>query len=399
MTAFYLSAAVLALLVVGWLLRPLLRPVSSAAVSSQQLNVAIYREQLEALERERQSGALSAHESDAARDELQLRMLDDTLNTGDSQVRVPSHRARSISAAVVALVLVLGSAGVYRWIGNPAAIDPVSAENAERDKVLKMVETLAQRLQANPDNPRGWAMLARSYKVIGRLDEAMQAYAKTGNLLETDPDLMADYADLLAVRAGDNLAGRPMELVNKALALNPQHPMALMLAAAQAYRENRFTQAITYWQTLQGVLDPQSPDAQQLQEYIADARQKAGLPAQAATTPATPSAVAAGAGPMATAAPLGAAPAGMAAPDGAPNAAQILQMVERLAQRLKTQPNDPAGWARLARSYKVLGRFDDARAAYAQAMAQDPKNAELKADYADLLASHPGAAAAKPPVP
>jgi cytochrome c-type biogenesis protein CcmH len=369
MTVFYALASALTLLVLVWLLRPLLRQPKPSDVSSQQLNVAIYREQLDALEADLARGAISAQEREAARDELQLRMLDDAQDA--PVTAIASRKGAKATAAAVALLVLFGAGGLYRWLGNPAAIDPVSAENAQRDKVLQMVDDLAQRLKANPDNPRGWAMLARSYKVMGRLDDAMQAYSKAGTLLETEPDLMADYADLLAVRAGDKLEGAPIALVQKALAINPKHPMSLMLMAAQSYREGKFAQAIAYWETLLTIVDPQSPDAEQVQAYIAEAREKGGLPAGKTKTP------------------VAKAPEAKAAA-GQPDNAQILQMVERLATRLKTNPDDLEGWARLARSYKVLGRLEDAEKAYDKAAPLVNKTPDMLTDLADLLASRAG---------
>lgn len=358
MTVFYTLASVLTLIVLVWLLRPLLRRQPPSEVSSQQLNVAIYREQLDALEADLGRGAISAQEHEASRDELQLRMLDDVQDA--STPAVLSQRGSRATALVVAVLVLVGAGGMYRWLGNPAAIDPVSAQQAQQQQVIKMVETLAQRLQANPDNPRGWAMLARSYKVMGRLDDAMQAYGKTGTLLETDPDLMADYADLLAVRAGDRLEGEPLALVRKALAIDPKHPMSLMLMAAQSYREGKYPQAIGYWETLLSTVDPQSPDAEQVMAYIADAREKSGLPASKSPTPK---------------------------PAGQPDNAQIVQMVERLATRLKTTPDDLEGWARLARSYKVLGRLEESEKAYERAAVLVNKTPDMLTDFADLLAT------------
>ncbi len=349
MTVFYALASALTLLVLVWLLRPLLRQQKPSEVSGQQLNVAIYREQLDALDADLARGTIAAQEHETARDELQLRMLDDAQDV--PATAAVSRKGSKITAVAVSLLVVLGAGGMYRWLGTPAAIDPVSAEKAQRDQVLQMVNDLAGRLKANPDNPRGWAMLARSYKVMGRLDDAMQAYGKTGNLLATEPDLMADYADLLAVRAGDKLEGAPIELVRKALVINPKHPMSLMLAAAQSYRDGKFAQAIAYWETLLTIVDPQSQDAEQVQAYIADARDKGGLPVGKTKTP------------------VAKAPEAQAAPAGQPDKAQILQMVERLAARLKSNPDDLAGWTMLARSYRVLGRVEDAEMAESKARA------------------------------
>ena len=113
----------------------------------------------------------------------------------------------------------------------------------------------------------------------GRLAEAEQAYVKAGKLVEGDPDLLAQYADLLAMRANNNLEGRPLVLVNKALALNPKHPMALMLAGSAAFQRADYAQAVARWETALTVLEPGSPDAVQVTAEIANARAKGGLAA------------------------------------------------------------------------------------------------------------------------
>ena len=370
MMVFLILAGLLTLAVASWLMWSMSRAQRQASgVSSQALNVAIYREQLQTLELELARGDISAAEADSARDELQLRMLDDTQDDEQPQapataVAAPRWISPKASAIAVALLLLCGSAGMYAWLGAPEAINPPPSDTAERDRVYAMVEQLAEKLKANPENPQGWAMLARSYKVMGRLDDAVLAYEHVGNLLDTQPDLMADYADLLAMRAGNALDGRPIELVRKALKINPKHPMSLVLAAAHDYQQGRYKEAIAHWETLLTVVGPQSPDAEQLQNYIADARAKAGLPA------AKPAA----------------APSASAQPDGA----QILQMVERLAARLKDNPSDLEGWARLARSYKVLGRLEDAELAYSKAGALVDKTPDMLTDFADVLAQRAG---------
>jgi cytochrome c-type biogenesis protein CcmH len=278
MTALFIAiAALLTLLVVAWVVRPLLRPAPQAGVSSQRLNAAIYRDQLAALERDLARGAISPADHEATRDELQLRLLDDTEELPTAPPARASFWSARRTAAVVALVLPLGAAGMYWWLGTPQALDPASAAKAETDKVMQMVDGLAAKLKANPDNPKGWAMLARSYKVLGRLSEAEQAFTKIGPLLESDPDLLADYADLLAARAGGSLEGPPMVLVNKALGLDPLHPMSLMLAGTAAYRQGNFAGAAMHWEKMLTALPPGSPDAEQLQTYIAEARAKAGM--------------------------------------------------------------------------------------------------------------------------
>lgn len=347
MSVFLAIAVLMTLLVVAWVVRPLLRPAPQTGVSSQRLNAAIYRDQLQTLERDLARGIISPADYEATQDELQLRLLDDTEAPAAPS---PSHGAPFWSArrtaAVIALLLPLGAAGLYGWLGAPAAIDPMATQKANSEKVLQMVESLAAKLKASPDNPMGWAMLGRSYKVLGRLPEAEQAFLKAGSLVHTDPDLLVDYADLLAALADNNIEGRPLALVNQALALNPQHPMGLMMSGVAAYRRGDFAVAVAQWEKLLVLLEPGSPDAQQVEADIADARAKAGLPASTSADKLPPVDAA-------------------AAADMTPE--KINQMVERLATRLKANPDDRVGWARLARAYRVQGRLAEAEIADARA--------------------------------
>lgn len=384
MIGFIVATAILTLLVVAWMTRALLRPTVHTGVSSQRLNAAIYRDQLQALEHDLALGKISPSDYESTQDELKLRLLDDTAETTS---RSPSQRSGYLTAQrtamVVALLLPLGAAGMYWWLGNPSAIDPVATRSANNEKVIQMVDTLAARLQANPNNPKGWAMLARSYKVMGRLEEAEQAFAKAGDAVNTDPDLLVEYADLLATRA-DSVEGKPLELINKALLLDPQHPTGLMMSGIAAYRRSDFPTAVKQWEKLLAVLEPGSPDAQQIETDIAEARAKMGTPT---SNKSAPQGTKNGTGAGADASKL---PPVNPATAGSMTQEKINQMVERLAERLKANPEDLTGWARLARAYKVQGRLAEAEQAYIKAGKLIDSDANLLTQYADLLATRAG---------
>ena len=275
---FLALAAALTLLVIAWLVRPLLRPAPPAGVSGRRLNAAIYRDQLAALDQDLASGAIHPADHAAARDELQLRLLDDT-----AQPDAPPSAASTASwsprrtAVVIALALPLLSAGAYRWLGNPAALDPVAAQKDASEQAVQMVESLAAKLKANPNNPKGWAMLARSYKVLGRLDEAEQAYEKATDAIQDHPDLLVDFSELLALRAYNRMEGRPTALVRQALAIDPEHPSALMMSGVAAYQLRDFDGAVKEWEKLLAVVEPGSDDAKLTQENLDDARAQSAL--------------------------------------------------------------------------------------------------------------------------
>lgn len=382
MTVFISIVALLTLLVVAWVVRPLLWPAAPTGVSSQGLNTAIYRDQLVALERDLARGVISQTDYEATKDEVQLRLLDDT---AEPTVVAPSTHKYfwngSRSAVVIAVLFSLGAAGLYGLLGTPAAIDPIATQKVNDDQVAKMVNALAARLKTNPNDPKGWAMLARSYKVMGRFEEAEQAFVKAGDMVNNDPNLLVDYADLLAVRANNNIEGRPLEMVNKALSLDPQHPMGLMMSGVAAYRRSDFKVAVAQWEKLLLLLEPGSSDAQQVENDITDARTKAGMPSSTKSAALPPSNT------IETGAQAGKLPPVDPAAASAMTPEKIKQMVDRLAERMKSNPDDLAGWTRLAQAYKVQGRLAEAEQAYAKAGKLVDSDPDLLTQYADLLAT------------
>ncbi|ARN20426.1 c-type cytochrome biogenesis protein CcmI [Piscinibacter gummiphilus] len=283
MTAFLSLAAVLTLLVVVRLLWPLWRGTRRDTLTVAQLNSKVYRDQLQELERDLARGQLTEATYGEARDELQRRLLQDVTPGADKPAAAaPAGRW---TAVLLAVLVPLGAAGLYTRVGNAAAID-AATRPAAPENVLAAVANLAEALRKNPDNPQGWLLLARSYRKMERFPESVAAYEHAKALVDQDPDLLVEQADTIAAATGDNIEGRPMELVHKALALDPKHPMSLMLMGMSAYRKGDFAGAIGQWQVLMTVLPPDSPEAQQVQANIDQARQEGGLPAQASAAPA-----------------------------------------------------------------------------------------------------------------
>ena len=140
------------------------------------------------------------------------------------------------------------------------------------EMINQMVDKLATRLKEKPDDPAGWAQLARAYKVQGRNAEAEQAYSRTGKLLDTDPELITQYVDLMVGRTKGDFKGEPTRLINKALTVNPKHPIALMMAGQAAYQAGDYSKAIGHWETVLKVLPPGSPDIEPVKNEIADAK-------------------------------------------------------------------------------------------------------------------------------
>src|SRR4029453_10548062 len=186
-----------------------------------------------------------------------------------------SERTRWIAAmALVACVPVV--AGVlYFSLGNPAAMNaqPASAQAdpAGDPQIVAMVDQLAKKLQANPDDVEGWALLGRSYRVLGRFDASAMAYNEASKRLPPNASLYVDWAEAIAQAQGRTLVGQPTELLERAIKLEPDHVKALALLGAAAMERNDRPAAIAFWTKLRGLLPPDSPQARQIEAALAQA--------------------------------------------------------------------------------------------------------------------------------
>lgn len=272
MTQFAIFATLLILVVAAFILPPLwlgLREPKATA-DRKAANLAIFRDQLTELEREKSEGTLAEADFDQARRELQRRLLEEIEPGADAATGATYGPSRKTALALVFLLPILALLG-YATLGNPRALDPAqtTAQPAMTpEQIDDMVGKLAARLQANPDDLKGWLMLARSYKIQGRYDDAVNAYAKAEKLIDADPDLLASYAETIAMAKGKGLQGKPMQLIEKALKLDPQHGHSLFLAGAAAMEAGNNKQGIAYWEALLPQVEPGSEIDQMLRGGI-----------------------------------------------------------------------------------------------------------------------------------
>ena len=181
---------------------------------------------------------------------------------------------------VIALLVPLLAAGTYLLIGKPQALSPLATMPPGQmtpEKIQSMVTSLAERLKSNPGDAQGWVMLARSYKSLGRNAEAAEAYGKGESAMEGDPDLLTDYADLLAMLAGGSLDGKPLALINKALHADPDHVLALWLAGTAAFNRRDYPDAVIFWERAVRVLPEGSEDGRMLSESVAEAKRRSNV--------------------------------------------------------------------------------------------------------------------------
>jgi cytochrome c-type biogenesis protein CcmH len=281
MTGFAIGAAVLVVIALLFLLWPFRRHPASADVSRQQLNAAIYRDQFAELDRDRAQNILSQADYEQARAELQRRLLEDSQAGSEAKAATP-ETSRALPIAL-GLVLPLGAVLLYLVLGNPAALNPASAKSPHggqqftQQDIEQMVAGFAAKLENEPENYKGWAMLARSYKAMGRFPDAARAYERTGPMLETSAELLVDYADTLAATSGFDK--KVMATIERALKLDPEQPQALWLRGTAAFEAKQYAKAVADWEYLLTLFPTDSEEAGAIRANIAEAKQLGGLKA------------------------------------------------------------------------------------------------------------------------
>lgn len=373
----WLALAVLTAAVLIAVLRPLLRPAQPPppAVSA---DLAVYRDQLAEIDAERARGLLADAEAAAARTEIARRLLATAPPTQRATVSsVPSRRGPQThargAAMVLALATPLAAAALYLALGAPhMPSQPLSARKSapvENATVLELVARVEARLQAHPEDGRGWDVIAPVYFSQGRYLDAAQAFSRATSLLGASPKRLAGFAES-TVRAHDGVITEPARLAYEKLAqLDPAAPGPRFWLALAKEQGGQHQEAAAAYEALlnDGGVDATARSV--IDERLTALRSK--LAAGGASKPAPERG------------PTGddIAAAGAMTPEA--RAQFIEQMVAGLAQRLKGDGRDLAGWQRLIRAYVVLGRSTDAANALADARANftsEPKSlAELDA--------------------
>jgi len=295
MLIFASIAGLLVVITLAAILWPLLRGRPAAATPDPQSNaIAVYRDQKQALDAECADGVISADERDAAVAELSRRLSEEL--AVPAAVAGERGERRAWVVALALLVLVPAAALVlYARLGNPGATSAVAANDnrnaheMSEGQITAMVDKLAERMKAHPDETEGWVLLARSYAALGRFPEAADAYAHADALIPDNADLLADYADALAMAQGKQLSGKPVELARRALAIDPQQKKALALVATAALEAGDIDGSLSSWRRLQALFPEGSDDARQISAIVAEIESerhdRKGLAAATGKTP------------------------------------------------------------------------------------------------------------------
>ena len=305
------------------------RPVSTSA-SQSKLNASVYRAQISDLDFEHQSGHISAQEWQQTRDELSQRLLEDTSVGDDPGAR--KEKPALWTALLIGLTLPVASLSMYLWVGEPQALQAMATEPPEKamqTELSGMVQTLAKKLETNPENQEGWVMLGRSYRALEKYDNAVSAYDRALKL-SADDNLKLERAEVLALKAKGNFEGEPWSVIREILKKDPQNKGALLLAGSASYAHDKYADALRYWQQARKQLAADHPDVPSLENAIATAQNKLGLPV---TPPST----------LPSQAPAAASSAGAAGPVASGTQAGLTisgRLSLAAALKNKASPND-----------------------------------------------------------
>jgi cytochrome c-type biogenesis protein CcmH len=293
MILFWLICAGLVAIALAFVLPTLLQrePVADDT-DKERANVAVYRDQLSELDADLANGLVSPEQYRQDRDEIERRLLDDVGASPDASDRKPKPAgagrgavyAVSFGIPVVAVVLYLIVGTSAALTGVPPQASSASASRTDGQMSQQGIEAnvaaLAKRLEQNPGDADGWAMLGRSYVSLERYGEASNAYEKAAELKADDADILTEYAFALAMTNGRKLQGRPTELIKQALRIAPENPKVLQLAGTAEFEAKNYKQAIVYWQKLLEMTSGNPELAQSISKRIDQAKSLAGTTAK-----------------------------------------------------------------------------------------------------------------------
>lgn len=266
---FWVAAVACVVVALVFVLPALMRArAGTSPAARRDVNIAVYRDQLKEIDADRASGLLSEAQYQTARLELEARLADDAL-TPDEAPEAGRSGSRRLGY-VLGVVLPVAAFGLYFWLGNPASLiavadaRPGAASVPGEHDFMQMIQKVEERTRTHPDDGEAWAMLAKTYAALERWPESRQAYEKAIRLLPKDASVLSGYAEALAISNNRVLTGKPMELVQQALEIDPDDMKGLELSGIVAYQQENFAQAAFFFKRLHRLLPPESPYAQDI---------------------------------------------------------------------------------------------------------------------------------------
>ena len=280
MIIFLALSGTLLLIALILILLPLLRSVSTGGPSGREVNLQLARHRLIELESDVASGRLDAADYPNARSELERSLLSDI---GDDVAHEPPSRRAIPTAAFIGLIFPFAAAGLYLMFGTPEVLkadythapSPKTISEEKLPPVAVLIEQLEKKVTQNPNDLRGLLLLTNAYMSLRRYADAVPLFERWLALDANNADLLARYADALAMANNGDLTGKPTALLQRALQINPNQIQALWLAAMAADEQHDLSAALVHLTHLQGLVVDNKEAHQEVTAMIASARSRA----------------------------------------------------------------------------------------------------------------------------
>lgn len=292
---FYVIAALMLLLALLFILLPVLRAKRSnqTRLSTDAANLAAFRQQRREIEIEFERGLMTQVQCDMALNELAVRAaaeldVDEKVKLGRADSSNNASKTPWILGFAISLFVVVGVVlGYANWGNHEARQTQLVSKNADApidpnqpmsDKqIVALVDNLAKKMQENPNDAKGWILLARTQQALGQLGASVDAFQRAAALTPDDAQLLADYADAQAMVQEGVFDGKPRALITQALKIDPKNMKALALAGTAEMRAGNKAGSLKYWEKLKSLVPPDSDDFKQVSAIIVEI--KTGKPA------------------------------------------------------------------------------------------------------------------------
>jgi len=369
----WIAIAALTVIALGIIALPVLRG-GKKAVKRADYDVALFKEQLKELDREQETGLLNEAEAEAARQELQRRLLAADAER-NQEASLAEDRVSPLGLGAALAVTIAASVALYFYLGQPHLPDfPIAQRDLEKEQnvqadaeLKKMLGALEKRLAENPDDLKGWRMLGRSYAAMDRYGEAAEAFKKAATLTGEDKQaysaVLTNFVENRFFAGDGQVDGQISEAIAKARTADPLNMKAWFYDAFLKSKAGDVKGALQDWVDMKAVAPEDAAWLPQVEKQIVDAAQALGV--DAASVEPTPGLLeelnrlagheAAAQAQTENKGPTAEQMRDAAAMSEEERSAMIRSMVEGLAARLEENPDDKEGWLKLARAYRVLG--------------------------------------------
>jgi len=360
--------------------------------------VTVLKDQLGEIEAQAAAGALAQPEAEALKTDLKRRVLAEGRRP-EAEARPLSEKTLLVVALGIVAVVTLAGTGLYLKIGRPEvpgtsalkngpASMATTAEGHPQGEVGAMIAQLEAQMRERPDNAEGWRMLGWSYMQTGRNAEAAAAYGKAAALDPKNAEYLSAQGEATVLAADGAVTPAAEDVFKRAVAADPADPRARYYLAVAKDQRGEQEAAMNDWIALLKSAPPDAPWAAEVRTFVEKVAADRKIDLAGRLPPMQTAQAQMAAPPMAAPGPTQQQMADAQTMSEGDRQQMIQGMVSGLAQRLKQNPRDRAGWERLLRARMVLGQTQQAAADYrdaARAFAGSPADQQALRNTATQL--------------